>query len=163
MMSDQKPLITAETKIKVSSTLDKSVGKKNLVDGDPATCWTSQQGIPQFVQLTFPTSVVPRQVALTFQGGFVGTRCSIQVLPSEAVDGKGEWHTISHIYPEDVNRKQTFDILSEQLDSLRDGIRYMKIIFEESSDFFGRITVYDLQIEGHAVETSGQPRRPQLH
>ncbi len=54
-------LINAETKIKcvyvqdvrrsslipgllrVSSTLDKSVGKKNLTDGSPETCWTSQQ------------------------------------------------------------------------------------------------------------------------
>ncbi|KAH8835113.1 hypothetical protein DL96DRAFT_23681 [Flagelloscypha sp. PMI_526] len=36
-------LITPETQIKVSSTLDKSVGKKHLVDGSPETCWTSQQ------------------------------------------------------------------------------------------------------------------------
>ncbi len=28
---------------RVSSTLDKSVGKKYLIDGSPETCWTSQQ------------------------------------------------------------------------------------------------------------------------
>ena len=28
---------------RVSSTLDKSVGKKYLTDGNPETCWTSQQ------------------------------------------------------------------------------------------------------------------------
>lgn len=28
---------------RVSSTLDKSVGKKYLIDNSPETCWTSQQ------------------------------------------------------------------------------------------------------------------------
>ena len=28
---------------RVSSTLEKSTGKKNLIDGSPETCWTSTQ------------------------------------------------------------------------------------------------------------------------
>ena len=52
---------------------------------------------------------------------------------------------MSRIYPEDVNRKQSFDV------SVTDpgtGITSLKLVFEESSDFFGRITVYDIQLEG---------------
>jgi len=29
-----------------------------------------------------------------------------------------------------------------------DGVRAMKFVFRESSDFFGRITIYDLRVEG---------------
>jgi hypothetical protein len=29
-----------------------------------------------------------------------------------------------------------------------EGMQSMKLIFEESSDFYGRITVYELRIEG---------------
>ena len=52
------------------------------------------------------------------------------------------WQQLAHIYPEDVNRVQTFDLpITEPVDSI-------KLIFEESSDFFGRVTVYDLMVEG---------------
>lgn len=109
------------------------------------------QGTPQFVQLTFPAPVIPRRIILTFQGGFVGTRCSIQASSPDAAKGKAEWRTITHIYPEDVNRKQTFDIPPEETVTMEAGIADIRIVFEESSDFFGRITVYDLQVEGQAV------------
>lgn len=141
-MADLVQLIDAETRVKVSSTLDKSVGKKYLTDGSPETCWTSQQGTPQFVQLTFTTRVVPKKLHLTFQGGFVGTRCSLEVAAEE---DKPEWKPWTKVYPEDVNRKQSFDL---PVGEIPDGVRSLKIVFEESSDFFGRITVYDLQLLG---------------
>lgn len=52
------------------------------------------------------------------------------------------WQEITRIYPEDVNRAQVFDLAVEE------SVRGIKLVFEESSDFFGRITVYDLVIEG---------------
>ncbi|KAH9082279.1 hypothetical protein EDB83DRAFT_2503366 [Lactarius deliciosus] len=118
-------LITSDTRIKVSSTLDKSLGKSCLVDGSPETCWTSQQGLPQFIQLTFPSPVVPKRLSLTFQGGFVGTSCLISRAGSK----------LRTVYPEDANRAQTFDL------SITEPVG-------ESSDFFGRVTVYDLMVEG---------------
>ncbi|ESK96165.1 nuclear receptor 2c2-associated [Moniliophthora roreri MCA 2997] len=136
--SDIVSLLTPETTIKVSSTLDKSVGKKHLIDNNPETCWTSQQGLPQYIQLAFPAPVIPKIISITFQGGFVGRRCTIQV--KEAAG----WKFLTNIYPEDVNRRQTFD-LSGAPDTGVDGL---KLTFEESSDFFGRITVYDLKLEG---------------
>ncbi|KAI8990686.1 galactose-binding like protein [Trametes punicea] len=145
MAEEWRSLLDSETKIKVSSTLDKSVGKKNLTDGSPETCWTSQQGTPQSIQLTFASPVIPKCVELTFQGGFVGTRCSVEVLPS-AQDAK--WRVLTRIYPEDVNRRQTFDLVPGEPDLVDCRIDSMKLVFEESSDFFGRVTVYDLQVFG---------------
>lgn len=148
---------------RVSSTLDKTVGKKCLTDGSVETCWTSQQvrifrrhsstsshpvdlpqGTPQYIQISFDTAVIPRRVELTFQGGFVGRRCSVDVV----LPGEKEWKTLTRIYPEDVNRKQTFDLTSQDPDLGQTAVQGLKLVFEESSDFFGRITVYDLQIFG---------------
>ncbi|KAI0249535.1 galactose-binding domain-like protein [Lactifluus subvellereus] len=123
---------------RVSSTLDKSFGKSCLVDGSPETCWTSQQGLPQYIQLAFPSPVTPERISLTFQGGFVGTTCVVATQSQDA----SNWQEITRIYPEDVNRAQMFDLAVEG------SVRGIKLVFEESSDFFGRITVYDLMIEG---------------
>ncbi|RDB19327.1 Nuclear receptor 2C2-associated protein [Hypsizygus marmoreus] len=146
MSAESISLIAPDTSIKVSTTLDKSVGKKYLTDGSPETCWTSQQGLPQHIQLVFAERVIPKRIALTFQGGFVGTQCSI--FYESDTTGRKEWQPLTTLYPEDVNRRQVFDIPPPNLDSIGDGVRSLKLVFEQSSDFFGRITVYDLQIEG---------------
>ncbi|KAF8559896.1 hypothetical protein OG21DRAFT_1479774 [Imleria badia] len=134
-------LITSDTKIKVSSILDKTVGKKHLTDGNPETCWTSQQGLPQFIQLVFPEAVLPRRIVLTFQGGFVGIQCVVEVAVSSA---EPVWTTWTHIHPQDVNRRQIFELPGEA----QDRIQCMRLVFERSSDFFGRITIYELHVEG---------------
>ncbi|KAI0691990.1 galactose-binding like protein, partial [Cytidiella melzeri] len=134
---------------RVSSTLDKSAGKKNLTDGSPGSCWTSQQGTPQFIQLSFNSTVIPKQLLLTFQGGFVGTKCSLEIQSSSnAQDGKMEWAPWTKIFPEDINRKQSFDLPG---DKVQGGVRGLRMVFEESSDFFGRVTVYDLQVLGYML------------
>ncbi|KAF9566900.1 hypothetical protein CPC08DRAFT_681599 [Agrocybe pediades] len=146
---DLVSLINADTTIKVSSTLEKATGKKNLVDNSPETCWTSQQGLPQFIQLGFGRRVLPKRLSITFQGGFVGTRCTL------LVQGEGpeikEWKVFTNVYPEDVNKRQSFDLTPHQPDLFQDGISSLKILFEASSDFFGRITIYDLKVEGIVV------------
>ncbi|PPR06598.1 hypothetical protein CVT24_001783 [Panaeolus cyanescens] len=147
-------LIDQNTSIKVSSTLEKANGKKNLVDNSPETCWTSQQGLPQFIQLGFNNLVTPRRISITFQGGFVGTRCSISIpsIANEDGSNKKEWTVVTHIYPEDVNRKQSFDLLETESRFPAQGVSGLRLVFEESSDFFGRITIYDLTLEGTKIE-----------
>ncbi|KAI9570120.1 galactose-binding domain-like protein [Boletus coccyginus] len=140
MSSPYKSLITLDTKIKVSSVLDKTAGKKHLTDGNPETCWTSQQGLPQFIQLVFPEAVLPRRIVLTFQGGFVAIHCTVEVAVSSE---RPVWRTWTHIHPEDVNRRQEFELPGEGED-----IQCMRLVFERSSDFFGRITVYELGVQG---------------
>ncbi|KAF8956052.1 galactose-binding domain-like protein, partial [Flammula alnicola] len=131
---------------RVSSTLEKATGKKHLVDNSPETCWISQQGLPQFIQLGFNSRVVPKRLSITFQGGFVGTRCAVYI----PVEGSGtkDWQVLTTVYPEDVNRRQAFDLTPVQPELLSGGISALKLVFEDSSDFFGRITVYDLKLDG---------------
>lgn len=86
---------------------------------------------------------MPKRIIFTFQGGFVGTRCLIKV---SACEGQTNWQDWTHIYPEDVNRQQIFDL--PDVLPVDSAIKSIQLVFEESSDFFGRITVYDLKIEG---------------
>jgi len=137
-------LITTLTKIRVSSTLDKSVNKTFLCDGSPETCWTSSQGHPQFVHLVFEEPVLPQILAITFQGGFVGIRTTISCLLTPAK----EWLELDRIFPEDVNRKQEFPLSISSVLSQGQLVQELKIVFEASSDFFGRITIYDLWLGG---------------
>ena len=106
------------------------------------------QGTPQYIQLSFPSPVIPKRIELTFQGGFVGTRCSVECLPSGQAGGEKTWQVSTRIYPEDVNRKQTFELDPHDARLAEEGVDSLKLVFEESSDFFGRITVYDMQIFG---------------
>jgi len=139
-------LLDNDTTIKVSSTLEKATGKKNLIDNSPETCWTSQQGLPQFIQLGFKDRVTPKRISITFQGGFVGTRCSL-FFSSDSLNNK-DWQAFTTIYPEDVNRRQVFDLVPVQSELFDEGATAIKLVFEDSSDFFGRITIYDLKLEG---------------
>ena len=94
--------------------------------------------------------MVPRRIALTFQGGFVGTRCSVDVrVTSQSM----EWRTMTHIYPEDINRRQSFELKGEEevQNLVESGVESLKLVFEQSSDFFGRITIYDLKVEGLVI------------
>ena len=66
------PFVSA---VRVSSVLNGAVseyGKAHLLDGSPDTCWNSEQGSPQSVQLSFDRTVAVCALELTFQGGFVG-------------------------------------------------------------------------------------------
>lgn len=103
------------------------------------------QGLPQSIQLTFTERVIPKRISLTFQGGFVGIHCGIYIDPDT---DRREWRLLTSIYPEDVNRKQSFDLHPLEPGDICNGVRSVKLLFEKSSDFYGRITIYDLKLEG---------------
>jgi hypothetical protein len=56
------------------------------------------QGTPQFIILDFKKGVVPTELVIMFQGGFVGTNCSIYITPPDG----GERTKLCEVYPEDV-------------------------------------------------------------
>jgi hypothetical protein len=63
---------------------------------------------------------------------------------------------ITRVFPEDVNRRQKFDLSLKAESANEPGIKevdQIKLVFEESSDFFGRITVYDISLDGYQVES----------
>lgn len=79
-------------------------------------------------------------VVLTFQGGFVGKKCVIQ--GSLATSPNQYDVDFGTLYPEDVNSTQVFQVMPNE------PVQRLKIIFEESTDFYGRITMYKLDILG---------------
>ena len=104
------------------------------------------QGTPQYIQLSFSRPVVPKRIELTFQGGFVGRTTSVfyQLSDSDSQD----WQLATRVFPEDVNRQQSFDLPAETA-----AISAIKLVFQDGSDFFGRITLYDLQLHGIGATT----------
>jgi hypothetical protein len=70
-----------------------------------------------------------------FQGGFAGKTCWLEV----SSQGSGfEKH--QDFYPEDSNKFQVFQLNPVTCKSA-------KIVFADSTDFYGRITVYQLRLK----------------
>ncbi|GAB0200586.1 nuclear receptor 2C2-associated protein [Grus japonensis] len=127
-----EPLICADTATRVSSVLNRDVkqfGKKHMFDGSEETCWNSDQGTCQWVTLDFPRTVKVSQLHIQFQGGFSSRLCTLEGCRA------GE---------ELVKISDLFQVEETVLDKL-------KITFENSTDFFGRIVVYHLGVLGERL------------
>ncbi|KAG0360381.1 Nuclear receptor 2C2-associated protein [Podila minutissima] len=135
-------LLNADCRLKVSSVLNKETtlyGKQFLTDDSEETCWNSEAGTPQFIVIDFGRQVNIDTIQLMFQGGFVGKTCQVQRWTDE-----GAFVDMTRFYPDDINPLQSFPIAEAD----RHITSRIKIIFESSTDFFGRITVYKLDILG---------------
>ena len=73
-----------------------------------------------------------------FQGGFVGNNCWLETSSDEENE---KFEKLQDIYPEDTNKLQSFDIST-------DGVpcKGIKVHFADSTDFFGRITIYQMKL-----------------
>ena len=126
--------------IKVSTVLNRQVseyGKLFMFDGREDTCWNSDQGTPQWVRISFDTAKHITKLQLMFQGGFVGKTCWLEV----STDESDSFKKLQDLYPEDTNKLQTFDISDDGV-----SCNAIKIHFADSTDFFGRITIYQLKL-----------------
>lgn len=88
--------------------------------------------------VAFPAPVVPHSLSIVFQGGFVARTISVYY---DAV-------LATQVFPQDVNRTQSFDLPTKPA-------RALKLVFQDGSDLFGRITLYDLQLHGTDGTDSG--------
>eukprot|EP01089_Gocevia_fonbrunei_P012416 TRINITY_DN2936_c0_g1_i2.p1 TRINITY_DN2936_c0_g1~~TRINITY_DN2936_c0_g1_i2.p1 ORF type:complete len:142 (+),score=19.83 TRINITY_DN2936_c0_g1_i2:34-459(+) len=132
-------VISAKTLCKVSSVLNNDVkqyGKQHLFDNSLESCWNSDQGSPQEILLAFQECVDINEVRITFQGGFVGKDCKFYT----STDGKS-YSLHSDFYPVDVSSMQQFKCETS-------AVKRLKIVFESSTDFYGRITIYQLDVIG---------------
>ncbi|XP_064609183.1 nuclear receptor 2C2-associated protein-like [Liolophura sinensis] len=140
---DRNSLSCSENKLEhgyiVSSVLNrdtKQFGKKYLFDAEEDTCWNSDQGSPQWIHVQFPEAVTLQEMHIRFQGGFAGKECWIEV---EGAENKVD---PIKFYPEDSNSLQRFPF-PENLCCTS-----VKIVFNTSTDFYGRVTVYQLNLLG---------------
>ncbi|CAO2612621.1 Nuclear receptor 2C2-associated protein [Lemmus lemmus] len=135
-------LVCPETVSRVSSVLNRNsrqFGKKYLFDEDEETCWNSDQGPSQWVTLEFPHRVHITQLQVQFQGGFSSRHSCL-----EGSQGGDTLRKIVDFYPEDTNALQTFSIPTVEVDRL-------KLTFEDTTDFFGRVVIYHLRVLGEKV------------
>ncbi|TEA31118.1 hypothetical protein DBR06_SOUSAS14010065, partial [Sousa chinensis] len=141
---------------RVSSVLNRNTrqfGKKHLFDQDEETCWNSDQGPSQWVILEFPQRICVSQLQIQFQGGFSSRQGRL-----EGSQGSEALSKIVDFYPEDNNSLQisclslwasvsldcpayTFPVPSAEVDRL-------KVTFEDTTDFFGRVVIYHLRVLG---------------
>ncbi|XP_053740738.1 nuclear receptor 2C2-associated protein [Synchiropus splendidus] len=133
-------LVCRETQCRVSSVLNRDVkqfGKKFMFDSNEETCWNSDQGECQWVALDFPHPVRVSRLNVQFQGGFSAKACRLE----GSLRGE-DTKEIHQFYPEDNNSLQSFPIQEAP------SVDKVKIMFENSADFFGRIIVYSLDLLG---------------
>jgi hypothetical protein len=79
-----------------------------------------------------------------FQGGFVGSECDIL---SED-DGKDGNHLQQTLFPADINELQEFKL--KKCVNIATGQK-LHLRFNQSSDFYGRITVYMIHFNGNLL------------
>lgn len=135
--------LVGESQCRVSSVLGRNtreLGKQHLFDGSAETCWNSDQGVPQWVALRWPSPVQVTTIIAQFQGGFCGADNTVVEVPQG--EGSSEWHT-AHSWPlEDIGTPQTLH-LAEPLTTTS-----LRLTFPSSTDFFGRIIMYKLDVLG---------------
>lgn len=126
-----------DLEVKVSTVLNRQVreyGKMFMFDGREDTCWNSDQGSPQWVRLEFDSEVTVAQVEFMFQGGFAGKTCWLEA------SSDSELAKVADFYPEDINKLQKFPLPSPVK------AKAFRVVFADSTDFFGRITVYQMKL-----------------
>uniref|UniRef100_A0A8W8HNG1 F5/8 type C domain-containing protein n=1 Tax=Magallana gigas TaxID=29159 RepID=A0A8W8HNG1_MAGGI len=97
-------LTNKDSGLRVSSVLRRAIkefGPKHLVDEKEDTCWNSDQGSPQWIEVNLDSLSNIEEIQIRFQGGFAGKDCCIQM-----TDENNANHHIMDFYPEDVNSLQ---------------------------------------------------------
>lgn len=97
-------------------------------------CLFFLQGSPQWINVKFQQKETIQGFVIQFQGGFAGKECHIK-----CADDDGNMIVWEKFTPEDTNKLQTFN-LNNPIHSNK-----LKFVFDSSTDFFGRIIIYQLQ------------------
>lgn len=160
-MNDTIQLTHAGMKHRVSSTLNKSAefSSKHMFDGNSDTCWNSAQGSPQFIILDFGRRVAVAELQIMFQGGFVGQDALVEVgggdeeqqcPPTSATQGANSTPPLKEAAKieviDDSNDLQKFSFSPNLV------CRVLKLTFQSSTDFYGRVTIYKLIAMGSILE-----------
>eukprot|EP00667_Euglena_gracilis_P025501 EG_transcript_29961 len=124
----------------VSSVLNRDTrqfGKAHLFTPDAEGCWQSQPGSPQSITLTFRGPVRLQELRLTSQGGFCGRH--VQLLTAASMEEP--LALLQELHPADTNAEQRFSCEAA-------GVVRLQLLFPDSTDLYGRIVVYRLQVLG---------------
>jgi len=160
MSTKQQPVILSSpslgTTARASSVLKKNTklyGPMNALDATNETsCWNSD-AVPSGASSSGDESIIftihfgPNrmvqidEVRIQFQGGFVAEECTACISKGD----DQEWVELEEpMEPEDVNDMQTFAIAEDDRTC-----NMLRLSFEGSSDFYGRVTIYKLEVWGY--------------
>lgn len=147
------------TTARASSILNRNsklYGPRNALEiTNASSCWNSDaatSGGDSSISFTvdFGRIVEVRELRIQFQGGFVGEECILYTGPSRN-SSSIEWNELDFpVEPEDTNELQQFDLTEVAAKQRTCGA--VKIDFESSTDFYGRVTIYRLEVWGHEVK-----------
>lgn len=149
---------------KASSILQKSVklyGPMNALDyANETTCWNSE-GSPQgktssWIRVDFAsTAIVPTKIGIQFQAGFVAEEVTVMVLKANSDnDAKEEWITVGDTFEVDDDHEMQFlDLLEDNNEKMPTSTMGIKLVLNECTDFYGRVTIYQLKVFGKEVST----------
>mmetsp|Transcript_14647 Transcript_14647/g.16759 ORF Transcript_14647/g.16759 Transcript_14647/m.16759 type:complete len:157 (-) Transcript_14647:184-654(-) len=149
MINDNLTLVSCPLKgsTAVASTiLEKKVklyGPQNVLKDSDKNCWNSDQGEKQFLVIKFGRTISVQKLCIEFQAGFVS---EILRVYGKADDDNAQWKEIDEFDVEDSLQPQIFEL--EELVKCKE----LRLEFEECRDFYGRITVYRLQVWGNEQE-----------
>ena len=88
-------------------------------------------------------AVKPEELCVQFQAGFAAEEITTYVRSRTAGSGdKPKWLKVEEIEADDDHELQSFPL------SISDEITALKIVFDETTDFYGRVIVYQLQVWG---------------
>jgi hypothetical protein len=120
---------------------------------NPSTSWncegSSSGKHESFFIVDFGRVVTPMELRLQFQAGFAAEEVAAHVQNTET----GAWETMIDLEMEDAHGVQNFDLLEGKQ---RVQTKALKFIFDECTDFFGRIIIYQLQIWGEEVDKASE-------
>lgn len=115
------------------------MNKKNLL-------YLFLQGLPQNINIVFnepleSLDLSTCQLKIKFQGGFVGS-----VMTVSLADSNSKHVYEKSFYPDDINDLQAFTLDAESNRKTVENVKKISIVFEQSSDFFGRIIIYHVEL-----------------
>ena len=145
--------ISTGTTAKASSVLQnntKVYGPTKALDCENAlTSWNSE-GSPNGKKESFfivdfsgggkqpNRRVQPVEIGVQFQAGFAAEEITVYVQSG----GKSAWSKVEEIEADDDHELQSFPL------SVADETTALKVVFDETTDFYGRVIVYQLQVWG---------------
>lgn len=114
-----------------------------------SSCWNSdacQDEDQQFLHLEFGRPVQVASLKIEFQAGFIAEICHVQLKQAS-----GDWIDVEELEPVDNHDFQEF-ALNANGDNKNDLTgTALKLVFEEFTDFYGRVTIYRLEVWGKEV------------
>jgi len=121
---------------------NKLYGAQNALIDKDANCWNSDQGEKQFFIIKFGRSVLAQKLCMEFQAGFASEFIRVFFKKKNA----SQWEELDEYEPEDSLQLQSFQFKATV------ECTELRVDFEDCRDFYGRITVYRIQIWGSGEE-----------